>query len=152
MSRPMRLALSLLALVVLAVIGLAVWFRLVPMAPEVWHVEPETAAAPSTPNYVLLTSDEAPRIPAPLAQVAARLHAIAVAEGATPIAGDLAEGHATYVVRSRLMGYPDAVSIRLSGTAEVTQVHIFSRSRFGQSDHGANAARVARWIDAANGP
>jgi uncharacterized protein (DUF1499 family) len=52
----------------------------------------------------------------------------------------------TYVVRSRIMGFPDAVSIRLVPLADGTRVEVFSRSRYGYSDMGVNAARVARWI------
>jgi uncharacterized protein (DUF1499 family) len=47
------------------------------------------------------------------------------------------------------LGFPDAMSIRLHAEGDMTRVEIFSRSRFGYSDMGVNAARVARWIDAA---
>jgi uncharacterized protein (DUF1499 family) len=83
--------------------------------------------------------------------MAARIDAIATAEGAEMIAGDLAEGHMTYVARSRLMGFPDAISVRLVPVGEGTRVEVYSRSRFGYSDMGVNAARVERWIAAARG-
>jgi hypothetical protein len=145
----MRIALALLAVAALAVLGAAVYFRLAPMPPERWHVDPAAVERPAASNYELRTGDAAPRIPLPPDEVAARLDAVARGEGAASIAGDLAEGHATYVVRSRIMGFPDAVSIRLHAEGEGTRVDIFSRSRFGESDLGVNAARVARWIDAA---
>jgi uncharacterized protein (DUF1499 family) len=145
----MRIALVLLAVLALAVVAGAIWFRLAPMPPERWHVDPATATPPGTPNYVLRVGEDAPRIPRDPATVAARLAAVAEADGATLIAGDPAEGHATWVVRTRIMGFPDAVSIRLHPEGEGTRVDVFSRSRFGQSDMGVNAARVARWIDAA---
>jgi len=81
--------------------------------------------------------------------VAARLDAVAVAEGAQAIAGSAAEGFVTYVVRSTLMGYPDAISVRLTAEGDATRLEIFSRSRFGYSDMGVNAARADRWIAAA---
>lgn len=144
----MRLLLLLLAALGLALLGAAVWFRLAPMPPQVWHVDPAGVTPPGTPNFELRAGDGAPRIPRDMATVAARLAAVAEDDGGRLIAGDLALGHATYVVRSRLMGFPDAVSIRLHPEGEATRVEIFSRSRFGHSDLGVNAARVARWIDA----
>jgi hypothetical protein len=145
----MRILIAIVAVVVLAVLGGAIYFRLVPMPPEVWHVDPGTVDPPATPNYALRSGADAPVIPRPPEAVAARLDAVARSDGATRIAGDLAEGHATYVVRSRIMGFPDAVSIRLEPAGEGTRVDIFSRSRFGQSDLGVNEARVDRWIAAA---
>ena len=65
----------------------------------------------------------------------------------TRLAGSAAEGWVTYVQRSRLMGYPDAISIRLTPVAGGTRVSVFSRSRFGYGDAGVNAARVSRWME-----
>lgn len=145
----MRLLLVILAVVLLAVVGGAVYFRLVPMPAERWHVDPAEVEPPATSNYELRAGDDAPRVPLPVEAVAARLDSVARAEGAGLIAGDLAEGHATYVARTRIMGFPDAVSIRLHAEGDATRIDIFSRSRFGESDLGVNSARVARWIDAA---
>ncbi|MCU4655150.1 DUF1499 domain-containing protein [Roseibacterium sp. SDUM158016] len=146
----MRILFVLLVLVAMAGLGAAVFFRLAPMPAEVWHVDPATAQPPESPNYELRQGAEAPVLEGDPASVATALDAAARAEGARPIAGDLADGFATYVVRTRIMGFPDAVSIRLSPEGEGTRVEIFSRSRFGYSDMGVNAARVARWIDAAS--
>jgi hypothetical protein len=145
----MRILLLLAAILVAAIVAGAVWFRLAPMPAETWHVDPAEADPPRTPNFELRAGEAAPRIPRDMATLAARLDAVAEADGGRLIAGDLAQGHATYVVRSRIMGFPDAVSIRLHPEGEATRVEIFSRSRFGHSDMGVNAARVARWIDAA---
>ena len=46
------------------------------------------------------------------------------------------------------MGFPDAISIRLMPEGAGTKLEIFSRSRYGYSDLGVNAARVAAWIAA----
>ena len=145
----MRIALTLLVLALVAVIGAAIWFRSVAMPAEVWHVDPAAATPPASPNFDLRTGDRAPVFDVTPDAMAARIDAIAAAEGATLIGGSLAEGHMTYVVRSRLMGYPDAVSIRLVPVGQGTRVEIFSRSRFGYSDMGVNAARVERWISTA---
>ena len=146
----MRLSLIALAIVVLAAIGAAVYFRTVPMPAETWHVDPASAAPPSTPNFERLVGADAPRFPGAPLDIMLRLDAAAKADGAERIGGDVAEGFVTYVVRSRIMGFPDAVSIRLHPEGETTRIDIFSRSRFGYSDMGVNASRVARWLAAAS--
>jgi uncharacterized protein (DUF1499 family) len=146
----MRLIVIFLALVVLAAIGAAVFFRTVPMPAETWHVDPATAPLPTTPNYERLVGDEAPRFPGAPLDIMLRLDAAAKADGAERIGGDVADGFVTYVVRSRIMGFPDAVSIRVHPEGDATRIDIFSRSRFGYSDLGANASRVARWLAAAS--
>ena len=145
----MRILAVLVALILILAVSAAVYFRLVSMPVAVWHVDPAGAAPLDSPNFELRQGAEAPLIPAPIAEVAARLDAVAAEEGAQVIAGAASEGFVTYVARSRLMGYPDAISIRLTEDGDATRVDIFSRSRFGYSDMGVNAARVARWIDAA---
>ncbi len=147
----MRILLILVALAILAVIGAAVYFRTVAMPAEVWHVDPASVTPPESPNFELRRGEGAPVFDATPDVMAARIDAIATAEGAAMIGGDLAAGHMTYVARSRIMGFPDAVSVRLVPVAGGTRLEIFSRSRFGYSDMGVNAARVARWIAAARG-
>ena len=147
----MRLTLILVSLVVLAGIGAAVYFRSAAMPPDRWHVDPAGVTPPASPNFALLRGAEAPVVAAAPADVAARIDAAATAEGARRIAGDPSSGHMTYVARSRIMGYPDAISVRLVPVGDGTRIDIFSRSRFGYSDMGVNAARVARWVAAASG-
>ena len=147
----MRSLTLILALAALAVIGAAVYFRSVSMPPERWHVDPSAVTPPASPNFELRTGERAPVFDVTPDVMAARIDAIATAEGAGMIAGDLAEGHMTYVARSRLMGFPDAISVRLVPVGEGTRLEIYSRSRFGYSDMGVNAARVERWIAAARG-
>lgn len=147
----MRTLFILAVILVAAVIGAAVYFRTVPMPAEVWHVDPGIVTPPDSPNFELLAGDGAPVFDATPDVVAARIDAIATADGADLIGGSLAEGEMTYVARSRIMGFPDAISIRLVPVDGGTRMDIFSRSRFGYSDMGVNAARVARWIEAARG-
>ena len=148
----MRILLILVVVTLAAILGAAVYFRTVAMPPEVWDVDPAGVTPPASPNYALLTGDAAPVFDMAPDVLALRIDAIATAEGAEMIAGDLAAGAMTYVARSRLMGYPDAISVRLVPLAQGTRMEIYSRSRFGYSDMGVNAARVARWIAAAREP
>lgn len=145
-----------LPLLLAAVFGGLLYIRLSPMDAERWHVDPSSAARPSTPNAYLLRDDDgdAPAIvlPAAPADTARALEAVLETEPrVTRLAGSAAEGHVTYVQRSRLMGFPDAVSIRLVPDGQGTRVIVFSRSRFGYSDAGVNAARVTRWLDLLRG-
>ncbi|MEM9796533.1 MAG: DUF1499 domain-containing protein [Pseudomonadota bacterium] len=128
------------------------YIRTAPMDPEVWHADPEAGARTGKPNDYLvgpggdreaIVVEEAP------AELLARLDAVALAEpGTTRLAGDPAEGWVTYVQRSRLMGYPDAISVRVVPEGAGGKLMIWSRSRYGHSDLGVNRARVMRWLDA----
>ncbi len=144
----MRILILITIFLLAAVMAAAVYFRFASMPAEIWHVDPATANLPNTPNAELRQGQGAPVVALPPASVAEGLAQVAEVEGATQIAGDLTEGFATYVQRTRLMGYPDAISIRLTPVDEGTRVEIFSRSRFGRSDFGVNAARVDRWLAA----
>lgn len=126
-----------LALVALA---LGLYVRLAPSDPAVWHVDPETARDPATPNFA-----RADRIiPLPPDQAAARIEAAAQAEGAVRLAGDAL--FTTWLARTPLMRYPDYVSVKLVADEGGTRLIALSRSRFGQSDLGANRARLDRWF------
>lgn len=53
-----------------------------------------------------------------------------------------------YVVRSRLMRFPDTVVVRIVGRGESgATLAIYSRSQIGYSDLGVNRRRVERWLD-----
>jgi uncharacterized protein (DUF1499 family) len=137
------------------VAGGALYTRNAEMNPELWHIDPAEAVRSGQPNDFLVAEggDMAPvLLPAPPAEVAARLDAVAMGESGTErIAGDPAAGFVTYVQRSRMMGFPDAVSVRITSAEAGSQVTIWSRSRFGQSDMGVNRARVERWLAALEG-
>lgn len=135
------------ALALLAVSGLAVAMRAVPMPADAWHVDPEEVTPPERPNYALLAGADAPVAALPPPEAAEALERAAAEDGAELIAGDLGAGLATYVVRSPLMGFPDAVSVRLDPAGEDgTRISVFARARFGYSDMGVNAKRVRDWL------
>ncbi|NJM54706.1 MAG: DUF1499 domain-containing protein [Verrucomicrobiae bacterium] len=52
-----------------------------------------------------------------------------------------------YIVRSALMGYPDTVVVRFMDQPDGrSTMALYSRSKFGHSDLGANKARIARLL------
>lgn len=63
------------------------------------------------------------------------------------ILADRAAGRIEAVERSLWWGYSDDIVIRLTATATGTRVDIRSKSRVGESDLGANARRIAAYLD-----
>ena len=141
MKRTLRMTFVLLAALVAAFV---VYVRVAPSDPVRWHVDPVTAPDTGRPNSARVDR-VVPGTPEAVAQAIAQR---AEAEGAVRIAGDAQFG--TWVARTRLMRFPDYVSIRLSpageGEGEGTRVQAFSRSRFGYGDQGVNRARLRRWL------
>ncbi len=136
----MKTLIGLVGLALVATALVVLWIRFSPNDPARWHVDPTAAPDPTSPNFARSERN----IALPPAEVAARIEAAARREGAVVLAqdGDLT----TWVARTRLMKYPDMVSIRLDPTETGTRVTAFSRSRFGYGDGGVNAARLQRWI------
>jgi len=63
------------------------------------------------------------------------------------ILADRAAGRIEAVERSTWWGYSDDVVIRLTATPTGTRVDMRSKSRVGESDLGANARRIAAYLD-----
>lgn len=121
---------------VLAVTALlALYVRLAPSNPADWHVAVigDDADMPGAVRRVLPGR----------AHDLVRLDAIIRGTArTTPLAGSVAEGHITYVTRSRLWWFPDYTTVQIRGD----DLAIWSRLRFGGSDLGVNSARLAQWI------
>lgn len=138
--------LGLLALGVVA--GLAMWVRLAPSDPAIWHLDPATAERPGPRNtYLLRDGGDAPALllPGDPAAVAAAFDARALA---TPRTRRFAGSGlwVTYITRSALLGFPDFTSIRVTPDGGGSMVTILARSRFGESDLGVNRRRVEGWL------
>ncbi|MBD3765454.1 MAG: DUF1499 domain-containing protein [Rhodobacterales bacterium] len=126
---------------ILALLGAGAWVRLAPAAPADWHADPRSAPDPATPNFARLVLD----LPLPPDQAAGRLAAAMAALPRTRLfAGDPAAGLATWESRSALWGFPDYTSAAIDPTATGSRLTLLARARFGQSDLGVNAARLAR--------
>ncbi len=105
--------------------------------PDRWHVNPTDPVELNGANQFL----GAQVFDADPTDVAARLKR---ALGGTLLAGDFGDGFVTVVVRTPLIGYPDYVSVRITEEGGGSRVTLYSRSRFGYSDLGANKTRVKR--------
>ena len=68
--------------------------------------------------------------------------------GLEQVNADSGQGTLRFVQRSRIMGFPDTINVKVVPTADGgSAVLIYSRSQLGQSDMGVNLARVKRWAD-----
>jgi uncharacterized protein (DUF1499 family) len=141
---------TFLLLLALAAAGLALYVRLAPSDSARWHVDPVEAADPGDTGVRLLPPDGPVFAATPEAVVEA-FDAVAMATPrVTRLAGSVAEGHVTYVARSRFWGFPDYVTVKVLPAPENdgATVAILSRLRFGGSDMGVNRARVEAWLGA----
>lgn len=59
------------------------------------------------------------------------------------LAGSVEDGQATYVTRTKFIGFPDYTTARQEGDL----LKVYARLRFGRSDLGVNSARIADWLD-----
>ena len=139
--------LSVLALLLVAgVVAAGVYVRTAPSGEE-WHVDPETDGATGPGRWLIAEGGDAsaPRFEAPPERVLAAFDAVARGAGAERLAHDPGSGRATYVARSRVMGFPDYVSVKVSPEGEGSRLSAYSRLRFGREDFGVNRARLEDW-------
>ncbi|MGP1397399.1 MAG: DUF1499 domain-containing protein [Inquilinaceae bacterium] len=55
----------------------------------------------------------------------------------------------TFVQRSRILGFPDVITVRFIPLDDATStLAVFSRSRYGHTDFGVNRKRVQAWLAA----
>ena len=124
-----------------AVLGLAAYVRLAPSDPARWHVATEVSGPPG--EVVAGEGRASLRFPGDGAALLARLDAVALATPRTQrLAGSIQEGRITWVTRSALWGFPDYTTAE----ARPDGLHVQARLRFGRSDLGVNAARLADWL------
>lgn len=139
-----------LALVVLGAAGVA-YVRLAPSAAADWHVDPLTAADPGMKGVLRTPASDAPAPIYPVSpdQLLAAFDEVVLATPKSErLAGSLADGHITYLVRTRWIGFPDYVSVKALPADDGATLAIYARARFGQSDLGTNAGRVDAWLEA----
>ncbi len=159
----MRYVQWLLAALVVAGFGFALYVRLAPSDAAVWHVDPLTAEPTGKPNAWRVGPEAsgaqemdapAPVYRTPAENLATRLDMLVRAQPRTQALATSADGlWTTYVVRSRWMGFPDYVSVQAIDLGEGrSTVAIYSRARFGTSDLGVNRARIEDWLTRLEAP
>jgi uncharacterized protein (DUF1499 family) len=135
------------AVAIIAILGLLAYIRLAPSDAS-WHVDPTTVTAPAKPNHWLIANGgDAPALALTLSPdaAAAKLAAIAAATPRTTLL-DGQGLHTTWITRSAILGFPDYTSVTITPTATGSEIALYARSRFGQSDFGVNRARVESWL------
>ncbi len=115
------------------ILGFAAYVRLAPSDVARWHVVREGAESRDFKGGALRVQ----------AGGLAQLDVVARAEPRTQVlAGSAGEGMITYVTRSKLWGFPDYTTAWQEGS----NLHVYGRLRFGQSDLGVNGKRLERWL------
>jgi uncharacterized protein (DUF1499 family) len=134
MGRIMTVLMICLA-VVMVVLG---YIRLAPSDPNVWHKLP---AFESDKQFKAGVMRVVPSGPDGLARLDRIIQA---APRVKLLAGSVDQGMITYVARSKVIGFPDYVTVKQDGD----RLKIYSRLRFGRSDLGVNAKRLQGWLNA----
>lgn len=156
----LKILLGLVAVVLLATLGAAVAIRLAPLDAESYAGDP-LAMARTGSNAALVAPTEAlqpgagpvdiesPVYAAAPAELMLAFDAMALAQPRTERAlGDPADGQATYVQRSALLGFPDVITVRALPAPDGATLAMASRSRYGSYDWGVNLKRLSAWLEA----
>ncbi|GHA40345.1 hypothetical protein GCM10008927_00580 [Amylibacter ulvae] len=117
---------------------------------EIWHINSESQAAELTkPNGYTLSEDDAGVFPIHATELAQKFDDFAMAQPSTTrLSGDVETGKITYVQRTKLMRYPDVITVRFREIdADNSTFTMFSRSVVGHSDLGVNQKRALQWLD-----
>lgn len=124
-------------IILIVVVGGIAWIRLAPSDAGSWNVDPQVSADQDLANGVRR------RIPGDDATFRA-LHGIIIQTPRTELlAGGPDQPRATYITRSKWMGFPDYTTIQ----REDDHVELYARSRFGRTDMDVNRIRVEGWLD-----
>ncbi len=141
----------LVILIALAVVG-AVYVRNANDDPNIWHLDPEGAKGTGKPNnFRVSPSGEGKAHQSPVfdmspASLMTKFQRMALAQPDTVLLGER-DGFATFVQRTRLIQYPDYISVKAVEVEGGSALHIYSRSRFGYSDGGLNKKRILSWLE-----
>lgn len=159
----MKRVLWAVALVVMVgLIGTAVFMRTAGDDPSVWHVDPATAERTGRPNDYLVAPDgateaAADRVMAAKAQPAQDLlflfdAVVRPSSQVAVLAGSIEDGHITYVQRTAVLGFPDYITVKAVERDGGSALIIWSRSRYGYSDMGVNKKRIDTWLKQIDAP
>lgn len=146
-------------IIVAILLVLAAAPRLMPFDAARLAGDPTTVTPPATPNWALAApsamsvagapSRESPVFDVAPEELVAAVDAVASDDARVALVDSALDDPllVTYVQRSAVFGFPDVVSVRAVEVAPgQSSLVIYSRSVYGYSDLGVNAARVDRWI------
>lgn len=143
----------LLAVVVVGFVGSIAFVRTLSHDADQWHVDPQTAPDPSTPNWYRLTpggEQAAPEFGVSVSELSSAFDRMVSKQPRIELLQDdrSSGGPVTWVQRSALFGFPDYISVQFLDTedGEGSTLAIFSRARLGQSDLGVNEKRITAWL------
>ena len=117
----------------IVVLGL---IRLAPVDPLDWNTQPELSEDKTFRGGVFRVVRTGPDGLARFDRVASD------APRTKLLAGSVEDGLATYVTRTKFLGFPDYTTARQDGDL----LKVYARLRFGRSDLGVNGARIASWL------
>ena len=151
-----RLAHLALAALLLAAVAAYAVINLSSHDPALWHLDPAALTLRGTPNeYLAAPPGTTVAPPNLLAAVhpqspSALLACFDTIARARPrvavVAGDVDSLMITYVQRSRIVGFPDYLTVKAVGAQGGAGLIVYSRSRYGHGDFGVNLARVVAWM------
>lgn len=123
--------------VVLAAAVVVVGFiRLAPVDPFDWNTQPELSEDKEFRGGVFKVVRTGPEGLRDFDRIASG------APRTTLLAGSVEEGMATYVTRTKIIGFPDYTTARQDGDL----LKVYARLRFGRSDLGVNKSRIDAWL------
>lgn len=152
MKRVLRMFLWIIVILVALAIAGAVYVRNANLAATIWHLDPEGAKSTGKPNSFRVSptgegkAHQSPVFDMSAAELMTRFQRMALAQPDTILLGER-DGFATFVQRTKLVRFPDYISVKAVEVEGGAALHIFSRSRFGYSDRGMNRKRILGWLE-----
>ncbi len=133
--------------IVIVVVIWVLWSRFSSGDPDRWHVDPADADEPGRSGWRMI-GREAPRFSGDPATILNVLTEIALADPLVRLLdGDNAEGMITFVVRSKVFGFRDYVTVKAVAEGPVTKLNVISRARASTgTEMGRNRERLDRWL------
>ena len=132
-------------IIIVVLLMILAYVRFAPVNIDGVHQDPATAASSGKPNEYHMTSPMFDLGASELIQLVDDF--VLTQPRVKRIAGTVGEGMITYVQRTKIISYPDYITIKaISAGAKQSQLEIFSRSRFGYSDWGVNKGRIKAWL------
>ena len=141
----------ILAALAAAFVVFALVVRFAPDDPRAWHVDPKGVKEQNAQNdFIVNPTGEDADMASPIfdmtpAALAERFRAVAMAAPRSTLLAENGE-FSTYIQRTRLMAYPDYISVRTEAVEGGSALYVYSRSRYGLRDFEVNKARVLSWL------